>query len=65
MKWQYGIGMMIGMTLMETINDLINEIYEDNYSHLEFEENMGGEECDCHIHITLNTIAKYAGIEVG
>lgn len=65
MKWRYGIGMMIGMTLMETINDLINEIYEDNYSHLEFEENMGGEECDCHIHITLNTIAKYAGIEVG
>ena len=50
---------------METINQLINEIYEDNYSHLEFEENMGGEACDCHIHIALNTIARYAGIEVG
>jgi hypothetical protein len=48
-----------------TINDLINEIYESNYSHLEFEENMGGEACDCHIHTTLNTIAHYAGIEVG
>jgi hypothetical protein len=51
--------------MTQTINDLINEIYDDNYSHLEFEENMGGIDCDCHIHITLNTIAKYAGIEVG
>lgn len=49
---------------METINELINEIYEDNYSHLEFMENMGGGDCDCNIHNTLNTIAKYAGIEV-
>jgi len=53
------------INIMNTINDLINEIYEDNFSHLEFEENMGGTDCDCHIHITLNTIAKYAGIEVG
>jgi hypothetical protein len=50
---------------MNTINELINEIYEDNYSHLEFDENMGGDACDCYIHITLNTIANYAGIEVG
>ena len=55
---------------MNTVNDLINEIYDDNFSHLEFEENMGGEgglesSCFCNIHITLNTIAKYAGIEVG
>jgi hypothetical protein len=51
---------------MNTINDLINEIYDDNFSHLEYMENMnGGIDCDCHIHITLNTIAKYAGIEVG
>jgi hypothetical protein len=50
---------------MNTINDLINEIYEDNYSHLEFDANMGGADCDCSIHITLNTIAQYAGIEVG
>ena len=41
---------------MNTINDLINEIYDDNFSHLEFEENMGGTDCDCHIHTTLNTI---------
>lgn len=44
---------------METLEQLINEIYEDNYSHLEFDENMGGEGCTCPIHITLNTIVKY------
>lgn len=55
---------MTQTTYPKTVNDLINEIYEDNYSHLEFEANMGGEDCDCHIHTTLNTIAKYAGIEV-
>ena len=52
-------------TDINTIDQLINEIYDDNFSHLEFEENMGGEACDCHIHTTLNTIAHYAGIEVG
>ena len=50
---------------MNTINELINEIYEDNYDHLEFDANMGGIDCDCIIHNTLNTIAQYAGIEVG
>ena len=45
---------------MDTINQLINEIYEDNYSHLEFDENMGGD-CKCAIHTTLNTIVKYTG----
>jgi hypothetical protein len=44
---------------METINELVNEIYEDNYSHLEFDEAMGGEGCNCPIHNTLNTIVKY------
>lgn len=44
---------------MDTIEQLINEIYEDNYSHLEFDEAMGGEGCTCPIHTTLNTIVKY------
>jgi hypothetical protein len=47
-----------GGRVMETINQLVNEIYENNYSHIEFDDNMGGD-CDCHIHITLNTIVKY------
>jgi hypothetical protein len=50
---------------MDSINDLINEIYMDNEQHLEYMENMNGGDCDCAIHITLNTICKYAGIEVG
>jgi hypothetical protein len=49
---------------METINDLINEIYMDNEYHIEFIAVMNNGECDCLIHNTLNTIAKYAGIEV-
>ncbi len=44
---------------MRTSDELVNEIYEDNYSHLEFDENMGGEDCDCNVHTTLNTIVKY------
>jgi len=42
-----------------TISELVMEIYEDNLSHFEFEENMGGEPCDCNYHITLNTITQY------
>ena len=41
-----------------TVGELVDEIYNDNYSHLEFIDNMGGD-CDCHLHITLNTIVKY------
>lgn len=44
-----------------TINELVMEIYEDNYSHFSFEENMGGEPCDCNLHITMNTIMQYWG----
>ena len=44
--------------VMDTLEQLINEIYEDNYSHLDFIDNMGGE-CECAIHTTLNTIVKY------
>jgi hypothetical protein len=41
-----------------TIGELVDEIYNDNYSHLEFMDNMGGD-CDCLIHNTLNTILEY------
>lgn len=43
---------------MRTIDELVNEIYEDNFSHIDFMENMGGD-CDCNIHTTLETIVKY------
>jgi hypothetical protein len=43
-----------------TINELIQTIYDENFSHLDFMDNMGGD-CDCNIHTTLNTILQYWG----
>jgi hypothetical protein len=48
-----------------TVDELISQICEDNFSHIEFMENMNGGDCDCNIHYTLGVIARYAGIEVG
>lgn len=50
-------------TFMNTIDELIETIYKSNYSHIDFMENMNGGDCDCLIHISLNTIAKFAGIK--
>ena len=44
-----------------TIDELVTAIYEDNLNHFEFHENMGGEDCDCHIHKTMETIIHYWG----
>jgi uncharacterized Fe-S center protein len=46
-----------------TANELIEKIYEDNFSHVDFMDNMGGD-CDCNIHNCLNLMAQYMGIEV-
>jgi hypothetical protein len=42
-----------------TIDELVTEIYEDNYSHFEFIENMKGGDYDCNLHMTMNTIMQY------
>ena len=42
-----------------TVGDLVDKIYDDNFSHLDFMDNMGGGDCDCLIHNTLNTILEY------
>lgn len=47
-----------------TAEQLLEEICEDNFSHLEFMENMNGGDCDCNIHQTLWLIAQYLEIEV-
>ena len=47
-----------------TAEQLIEKIYEDNFYHVDFMENMASGDCDCAIHITLNTMANYMGIEV-
>jgi uncharacterized Fe-S center protein len=44
----------------QTISELVETIYEDNFSHIDFMDNMGGD-CDCVIHSTLQTIVKYWG----
>jgi len=48
------------LTKPYSIDDLVTIIYEDNFSHLDFMDNMGGD-CDCNIHTTLNTILEYWG----
>lgn len=42
-----------------SVDELITFIYEDNYSHIEFIENMNGGDCDCHIHSAMNLIQEY------
>jgi hypothetical protein len=44
---------------MRTIDELVNEIYEDNFSHFDLIENMNSGDCDCHLHKTMETITKY------
>jgi hypothetical protein len=47
------------MTTTLTVQELIDYIYDENLNHFEFQENMGGKDCDCHLHTTLETIVKY------
>jgi hypothetical protein len=42
-----------------TIKELVEQIYEDNFSHLDFMENMNGGDCDCNVHQTMNMIMSY------
>jgi hypothetical protein len=42
----------------QTVGQLVDKIYNNNYSHLELIDNMGGD-CDCLIHNTLNVILEY------
>ena len=47
-----------GMTKIEVFNEVINTIYEDNFGHVDFMDNMGGD-CDCIIHNVLNYLHDY------
>ena len=46
---------------VERTQDLIEKIYQDNYSHIDFMDNMGGD-CKCDIHLELIKLAKSIGI---
>ena len=45
-----------------SVDELVTAIYEDNYDHFDFMENMNGGDCDCNLHLTMNTIIKYMQI---
>ncbi|MEI6597825.1 MAG: hypothetical protein WCL22_02165 [bacterium] len=47
------------MSNVELFDKVITIIYEDNSSHLEFMDNMGGEDCHCIIHNVLNYLHEY------
>ena len=51
---------MTQTTRLYTIDELITSIFEDNYSHIELVDNMGGD-CDCRIHLAMLTILEYWG----
>ena len=44
------------------INQVIQDIYEDNYSHVDFIDEMGGD-CDCNVHELLKGLAQYIGVD--
>jgi hypothetical protein len=44
-----------------TVKELVQRIYEDNYSHWDFMENMNGGDCDCNIHQAMNLVSSYWG----
>ena len=41
------------------VQDLIERIYEENSSHFDYEDSMGGDDCDCYLHTTIKTIVSY------
>jgi hypothetical protein len=45
-----------------TISEIVTRIYEDNYSHFDFMENMNGGDCDCNLHTAMELIFQY-GVE--
>lgn len=52
---------MTQLTKPYTINELVDELISYDESHIEFIDNMNGGDCDCSLHITLNTIAQVMG----
>ena len=42
-----------------SVDELVTAIYEDNYDHFDFMENMNGGDRDCNLHMTMNIIIKY------
>ena len=47
------------LTKPYSVDELITTIYEDNYSHIDFIDNMNGGDCDCNIHNAMAVIERY------
>jgi len=41
---------------MPTVAEQITKLYEDNYSHFDFMDNMNGGDCDCVLHLIMNIL---------
>ena len=52
-------GSMISMFKQLDVSDLIQRIYEDNFSHFDFMDNMNGGDCDCNLHMAMDLIMEY------
>lgn len=49
----------VGQLRALTVGQLVDEICENNFSHIEFIENMNGGDCDCNVHSALTLILEY------
>jgi hypothetical protein len=49
---------------LQTIKELVTTIYQDHDIHFDFVEDMSGGDCDCNLHMTMNTIMNYWGNDV-
>ena len=50
---------MTQTTIPVYVDELIVQIYEDNFSHFDFMDNMNGGECDCFLHQAIVFIHGY------
>ena len=44
-----------------TVEEFVSKLYQDNEDHFEFMFNMGGGDCDCNLHLTMDTIFDTMG----
>lgn len=51
---------MISLFKELTVADLVQKVYEDNFSHFDFMDNMNGGDCDCNLHIAMDLILEYS-----
>jgi hypothetical protein len=44
-----------------TVDELMQKIYDENFSHFDFMDNMNGGECDCNLHVAMDLMYEYGG----